>query len=293
MKVETIAEQLFFSTVRIEATGPNKASTGTSFLFTYKVGDGVYPFLVTNKHVVAGTEHGRFFLTRRRGDGAPDIGNAIHVQLDQFERRWFGHPQNDVDVCVMPLAPLMVEIRSNKEEVFTRSIPREFIPDQKQLDDLDAIEDVMFLGYPNGIFDRKNLIPVARRGATATPIQLDYEGTPAFLIDASVFPGSSGSPVFIVNMNGYRQGNTFMMGASRIYFVGVIARVHLREQLGQLRLVTIPTAQVPVVTSEEMLDLGVVFKARTVIETVEVLLRKTGDLPSNESLVGAGATAGS
>jgi hypothetical protein len=36
-----------------------------------------------------------------------------------------------------------------------------------------------------------------RRGMTATPPQLDYCGRPTFLIDASVFGGSSGSPVFL------------------------------------------------------------------------------------------------
>jgi hypothetical protein len=62
---------------------------------------------------------------------------------------------------------------------------------------------VTFIGYPNGIWDSKNLLPVVMRGTTASPIEVDFEGTPRFLIDASVFGGSSGSPVFILNQGTY------------------------------------------------------------------------------------------
>ena len=40
-------------------------------------------------------------------------------------------------------------------------------------------------------------MPILRRGTTATPIALNFEGRPEFLIDAAVYPGSSGSPVFV------------------------------------------------------------------------------------------------
>jgi V8-like Glu-specific endopeptidase len=70
------------------------------------------------------------------------------------------------------------------------------IPFPSTSDDLDAIERIIFVGYPNGMYDRKNYTPILRQGITATPFHLDYDGLPAFLIDASVFPGSSGSPVY-------------------------------------------------------------------------------------------------
>lgn len=73
------------------------------------------------------------------------------------------------------------------------------IPNEEQIKQMDAIEPITFIGYPNGIWDSTNLLPVARRGTTASPIEVDFEGSPRFLIDASVFGGSSGSPVFILN----------------------------------------------------------------------------------------------
>ena len=127
------------------------------------------------------------------------------------------------------------------------------------------------MGYPNGIYDTANLLPVFRRGITATPPQVDYNDRPVFLVDASVFPGSSGSPVFIYNLGGYGTRKGFQSG-TRIFFLGIIAEVYFRKEEGTLEFKSIPTARVPVVKTREMLDLGIVFKAGTVVETVRNLL---------------------
>ena len=59
MQVTTIAEQLFFTTVRIDTVAANGAAgSGTGFLFLHKVGEQGFPFVVTNKHVVNGMKAG-------------------------------------------------------------------------------------------------------------------------------------------------------------------------------------------------------------------------------------------
>jgi hypothetical protein len=148
------------------------------------------------------------------------------------------------------------------------------IPDQDKLDNLDALESVTFIGYPNGIWDKVNLLPVARRGTTASPLAVDFENTPRFLIDASVFGGSSGSPVFLFNQGIYseKSGNTTI--GSRCLFLGVIAAVFFRTQLNQIVSVPIPTQGRPMAEQQEMIDLGIVFKARTVVETIEAFLKQ-------------------
>jgi hypothetical protein len=138
---------------------------------------------------------------------------------------------------------------------------------------LDALESVTFIGYPNGIWDTKNLLPIARRGTTATPIAVDFENSPCFLIDASVFGGSSGSPVFIFNQGMYTNKGGGTTIGSRLFFVGIIAAVFYRTQLNQIVSVPIPTLVQPMVQQQEMVDLGIVFKASTVIEAVEAFLK--------------------
>ena len=57
-------------------------------------------------------------------------------------------------------------------------------------------EEIVFIGYPSGLRDEHNSTPLIRRGITASPIWNDFGNDPIFLIDAGVYPGSSGSPVF-------------------------------------------------------------------------------------------------
>ena len=75
-------------------------------------------------------------------------------------------------------------------------MPIDTLFESEELEQLEAIEEVVLIGYPAGIRDPAHLTPIARKGITATPPAWDYGGRPTFLVDASVFHGSSGSPVF-------------------------------------------------------------------------------------------------
>jgi len=270
MLVNSIAEQLLFTTVRIETITPDGIGTGTAFIFSYQQEEKRYLFLVTNKHVIRGAINGRFFFTLSDGQ-SPQIGQRFDVEIGQFEQQWFGHPDAEIDVAVMPLVPVLQQIEKMGKTVFYRAITYELIPTAEQMNNLDAIEEVVFIGYPNGIFDSKNLMPVVRRGTTATHLQIDYEGKPLFLIDASVFPGSSGSPVLIANTGGYSHRGTFNVG-NRILFLGIVSSVAIREEQGQIIFISSPASQVPVVRTQQMIDLGIVYKATTILETVKKLV---------------------
>lgn len=60
---------------------------------------------------------------------------------------------------------------------------------------LDSIEDIIMVGYPNGIWDDVNNRPIIRKGITATDPKVDYRNSQIFLIDCACIQGSSGSPV--------------------------------------------------------------------------------------------------
>lgn len=273
MQVDSIAEQLFFTTVRIDTVSQNGASgSGTGFIFVYKRGEVNYPFVVSNKHVVIGMSEGSLTFLQRK-DNKPLLGKGFRLNIEGWKDVWFGHPTPDIDIAICPLAPLEAHIKQqNNIDIFYRHVSPDIIPSNEQLTKLDAIESVTFIGYPNGIWDKSNLLPVARRGTTASPLVVDFENSPRFLIDASVFGGSSGSPVFILNQGMFtdKSGNTVI--ASRLLFVGVIAAVFYRTQLNQIVAVPIPTQVQPMAQQQEMIDLGIVFKARTVVETIEAFL---------------------
>lgn len=48
MKPESISEKLMFNTVRLET----ELGMGTGFFYNFKVGENIYPTIITNKHVV-------------------------------------------------------------------------------------------------------------------------------------------------------------------------------------------------------------------------------------------------
>lgn len=274
MQVESIAEQLFFTTVRVDTvTASGGAGAGTAFLFAFKKDGANYPFVVTNKHVVMDMREGALSFLQRK-DGAPELGKGFRLGIEGWPQAWFGHPSPDIDIAICPFAPLEAHIKEQHGlDLFYRFVSDGMIPTAEQAANLDALEAVTFIGYPNGIWDSKNLLPVARRGMTASPISVDFEHTPRFLIDASVFGGSSGSPVFLLNQGMYtdKKGGTTV--GSRVHFIGVIGAVFYRTQLNQIIAVPIPTHVQPMAQQQEMIDLGIVFKARTVIETVEAFLK--------------------
>lgn len=274
MQVDSIAEQLFFTTVRVDTLAQDgNSGSGTAFFFSYKRGETTFPFVVTNKHVVSGMREGALSFMRRQ-DQTPQLGQGFRLRIDDWQQAWFGHPSPEIDIAICPFAPLESHIKQQHGlDLFYRYVSDEMIPTVEQAATLDALEPVTFIGYPNGIWDSKNLLPIARRGMTASPIAVDFENTPRFLIDASVFGGSSGSPVFLLSQGMYTNKTGGTVLGSRLLFVGVIAAVFFRTQLNQIVSVPIPTQVQPMAKQQEMLDLGIVFKARTVVETVEAFLK--------------------
>lgn len=207
----------------------------------------------------------------------PALGKGFRLVVQDWQKVWFGHPSPVVDIAVCPLAPLEAHIREQYGiTLFHRYVSNGMIPSEEQIKELDAIEPITFIGYPNGIWDRKNFLPVARRGTTASPIEVDFEDTPQFVIDASVFGGSSGSPVFILNQGTFSTKRGALAVGSRLLFVGVIAAVFFRKSMNEIVAVPVPTQVRPMAQQQEMLDLGIVVKARTVVETIEALLSSRG-----------------
>jgi len=279
IKPESIFENILFTTVRIEVTLPNNSiSMGTGFIFNYVKNNKQYLFVVTNKHVIKDSIEGR--LTFNQSDGEePILGKVFTIEYPNFEKQWIGHPQQDIDVAIMPFAPVLNELSNRGVQIFFKSLTPDLIPSDKLLrEEIDAVEDIVFVGYPSDIYDRRNLLPVVRKGITATPISVDFEGKPAFLIDASIFPGSSGSPVFLCNIGSYSPKGKGLVVGSRIFFLGVVASVFIRKDLNTIELIHIPTGKIPVVATTQMVDLGIVYKAIVIKELIEDFLKTRGEI---------------
>ena len=257
-----IADRLLHTTTRIECFDENgQLSTGTGFFFDMKLADGNVPLLVTNKHVISGSKDGRLILTTRNEDGSPEIGNKREFYIPNFEKSFIPHPDDDVDLAVLPIAPLLKHVNA-----FTQHLDESLLPTEKNIKDIFAMDDIIMIGYPNSLIDPENNLPICRKGIAATPPQVDYAGKKQFLIDAAVYPGSSGSPVFLYNSNTYtdHRGNVYC--GERIILLGILFAGFEREQQGKIRICEIPARQEPVLLTSMPINLGIVIKSERLMD---------------------------
>jgi hypothetical protein len=255
----TVGEQLAHCTVRIETN----LGTGTGFFYRMAVDEGGVhiPVIVTNKHVIDGALTGRFLISRAGADGLPDMIHHESYAFQNFSSMWFPHPIHGIDLCAMPIAPILVEAQKRNLSLFYRSLDSSLIPTAKELDELNAIEDITMIGYPNGLWDEVHNMPIFRRGITATHPRLDWNGKPEFLIDAACFPGSSGSPVFLFNQGGYFSRAGLTLGGVRLKLLGILYAGPQHTVTGEIQIVTVPIADKPVALSSIPNNLGIVVRS--------------------------------
>ena len=191
-------------------------------------------------------------------ENGPAYGSAVELEVRCSgcgEFHVIGHDDPEVDVAVVPIASQL-----NTGNIFYRALgPDQTFPKDQESEGLKArtFESVLFVGYPAGLYDDHNILPIARFGHLATQLDLDYKGESAFLIDAAVFGGSSGSPVFAYRRFQKNSGSSISFG-DRPHLVGVLAAVHQREA----DFPVLPTALAAKVSKE--LGLGLVLKIELV-----------------------------
>ena len=268
----TASEKLLFSTVRIEAhSGAGLSSVGTGFFFSFSLdNDRQIPTIITNKHVVEGTTHGSFQVHEAKGgdEGPVPSGRSFTVEFDQFESRWFGHPKEDVDLCAMPFEPLRRQAEGENKVILSVSLDESLVRDDANLqDEFGAVEEVLMVGYPIGLWDETNNLPIIRRGISATHPGIDWEGKSIQIADIACFPGSSGSPVLIVDEGTYKsKTGGIVMGGDRIVLLGALYAGPQWTAEGDVKVREIPTSRERItVKTGVMIHLGYIVKAKEIL----------------------------
>jgi hypothetical protein len=261
-----IADQLVHTTVRIETRGPGGTGSGTgSFVHLCNSNGRHLPLIVTNQHVIEGATDGFLHFTQAKpGGGEPDIGKHVPAHVTDFQNQWIKHPT--ADLAAFPLGPLLTLLREQGHAPFYASVDPSVFADADFLSQLTAVEDIAMVGYPIGLWDSRNNLPIVRRGITATLPYVDFEGRPEFLIDCACFPGSSGSPVFLLNLGSYvdKEGNT-NLAQSRVKLLGVLWGGPQFTATGEVKAVPVPTNHQPVVLSKIPANLGYCIKADQIL----------------------------
>lgn len=272
----SMMERLCFSTVRIETQDIQKnCYSGTGFFFNLSVDDKIVPLIITNKHVVKGMANGKFVLTEQDKDGNPMYKQHFPFVIGpNFGNCWLMHPDPDIDLCAMPVNPILESVYKQYGKVFFHKyFDNSLIPVAGQLFEIDIAEEIYMIGYPNGLWDSVNNMPIVRRGTMATNISLDHNGKREFVIDAACFPGSSGSPVVLFNKGGYtdKHGN-LMWGKGRLMLLGILYAGPQLTVTGEIKIVTVPNVQQkPLAVSHIPNNLGYIIKSDAILDFVPLL----------------------
>ncbi len=227
MNLNDTGAQLLYSTAPIWVEHSNGSRiSATSFIVNKTSKLGTIPFLVTNKHIV---QDAKKIVTRvaiMENNMPCKENEGINIELNISDLSF----DNEFDICAIPIGQVLNSLQQNKISIFYKAITDDIIPNEETINKLSAIEDIIFIGYPSGLYDEENLSPIIRQGLTATPVWNDFQKQPKFIIDAGVFPGSSGSPVFIFNRGTYFSEGNISIG-TRLIFLGILTESLLRQEL--------------------------------------------------------------
>lgn len=273
----SLFEKIEFSTTRIMAFDDAGCKQyGTGFFYGILVDKGTIPVVLTNKHVLHGMSHAQINFSRADESGNPIYGEPYKLRFDINSGLVFYHPDSSVDLCAIAFQPLLSQMEGANSKLFHQHFDKSLIPTVAQLKELDSVEDIIMIGYPNALWDEVNNIPLVRKGITATPAWIDFNGKKEFVIDAACFPGSSGSPVLLCNIGNVK--NKFggiQFGINRIYLLGLLYGGPQQTIEGEICVKTVPDAtRTPYALSSIPNNLGYVIKSERILELSEYILTK-------------------
>lgn len=99
---------------------------------------------------------GHFSFTKSDQDNRPMLGEKFTYYLyENFEGMWIRYPGPEVDLCILPFVPLINAARTLGVTLFFRTINESCLPSKEQIDKLDSLENIIMIGYPNGLWDFK------------------------------------------------------------------------------------------------------------------------------------------
>lgn len=266
---KSFLEHVLFSTLRIQLIDEqgNENGIGTGFLIKADIGrdDLSTILLITNKHVLKDSPKFRInFHHKRKNLNEPDLGKVFPFLALGYDLAYTEHADSNIDLACINISDI---IQKNSDKIYFQAMDTNILSDFNEKY-LDVGNRVIFVGYPENRFDEEHNLPIVRTGITASHPKIDFNKIPQFLIDAQVFFGSSGSPVFLdLNDARFSQGEIiFVDGQPNYKLIGVVSATMIKNNIiKHIETKTIDIAQ-------EVIGLGIVFKSTALKELIDIAL---------------------
>lgn len=188
-------------------------------------------WLITNRHVLmpkdSSGEEGIPETVVFRLRTVPHEGGVIWVNVELGSTRLLDavrlHRDSSVDVVAINITEDLRGLLKDSVPLTYSAVGEGDFPGVNKIAAAVAT-DVVVIGYPKGYYDNVNKYPVVKSGLVASRWGAHFQGDPTFLIDAKLFPGSSGSIVitkpadFVVE-----NGQVFSSKDKQFCFLGIFS----------------------------------------------------------------------
>lgn len=191
----------FYSEIAKEAEGPvSKEGLGW-----HKI-EGVW--LITNRHVVfprVNNVDGTYnelipdsfsFNLREFREGKIEWV-PIELSRDNLINRIKLHPLSYVDVVAIKIDDLQMDLimkDPDRQFINSTNLSNQQLPSESPVK-VECTSDIVVCSYPYDFYDKENKFPIVKSGIVASAWGSSFNSRPTFLIDAQLFPGSSGGLV--------------------------------------------------------------------------------------------------
>lgn len=209
--------RLYGMTTIIECTAQGFVSQGSGFFYNVladtEPGKGpqwvkiTSSWLITNRHVALPKINDKetipdqfIFNFRQESNGIIDWVPII-LNKTEFIKRLRLHINAKVDVIAVEIGDLFSDCISKGISLLNfAGLTNQNLPNNSKLS-VEVSDDVLIAGYPRGFYDDVNMYPIVKSGIIASRWGANFQGRPLFLVDAKLFPGSSGSVVLSKPVN--------------------------------------------------------------------------------------------
>ncbi len=208
-----------------------------------------------------------------KASSTPGAVKTVNMTFSKSQIKWIPHPDTLVDLSILDLSTM-----PRKDTLFSRWIDERSIPHDSIWRTFTYYEQLLMFGYPNGLIDSYNNLPILRSGVTATQPKLNYNNREEFLTDIYNYGGSSGSPVFLhrksLAAKFPKPGVTQLADSGSYYFVGI----HYSGEYFDLKKSKIEMASVDDVTPDSTkvqvpLNIGHAIKSIKVLDFKKLLFK--------------------